>query len=92
MTDTELLEKAIVAIAAASKRAERGIIRRKDVAVLLGIEWPECKRVLSRLTQARQIRYILFGCLAITEIGLQAAEAIERKGRPTYSAPQGTRF
>jgi hypothetical protein len=52
------------------------IINRKHLSKILGLTKKETEKVLKVLTKKKMIRYILFGSLCITDVGVVEAERI----------------
>lgn len=75
----EIRDNVLIEIHEFSRGDTHKIIKRKEVGLLLQIPEKQCAEVLADLKRLRLIRYVLFGSLVMTDLGVAMAERMSAK-------------
>jgi hypothetical protein len=75
----EVRDNALLEIHGITRGDTHKIIKRKEVAVLLRLTGKQTAEVLADLKRLRLVRYVVFGSLVITDVGIAMAERLSAK-------------
>ena len=102
-TDLESLsKKAILKIAAISgHQPDQRVLRSKEVAVILGLNWRSARKLFRAMAKDHWIRFcrpvpptLFIGekAFKMTVVGVEVAANFEKAERPEYKVDEGARF